>query len=128
MPMTLAILFLLLFAPTRDRHECRADDSVVQAIRLLMLLDDRALGLLRGDVRDRLVKVGVERRTERVDRFEALALEDCAGLGLCEPRSCEPVMALEIVGTGREGAVVSVKYVKSPCGQVRLRQVRRSSS
>src|SRR5438876_11829959 len=97
MPMTLAILFLLLFAPTRDRHECRADDSVVQAIRLLMLLDDRALGLLRGDVRDRLVKVGVERRAERVDRFEALGLEDRAELALDQPPSLDPALPPQLL-------------------------------
>ena len=69
------------------------------------------------------MKVGVERRAERVDRFEALALEDRAELALDEPHSFDPGLSLEIVRNGRERAVVSIKYVKELGDEVRLREL-----
>src|SRR6266581_9736035 len=87
MPMTRGMSLLPLLG---DGHHRGADDPVVKPIRLLVFFDDGPLGLVALDVRDRLVLVGVERLSERVDRLQPLGLEDLTELALDEPHPLHP--------------------------------------
>src|SRR6267378_8477775 len=88
-----------------------------------MLLDDRALGLVRGDVRDSLVLVWIEWQSERFHRPEALRFEDASQLSLEEPHALDPRRALELVRDRRERAIESVEHVENFRDQVRLREL-----
>src|SRR5437867_10963735 len=86
-----------------------------------MLLDDRALRLVRWDVRDRLVLVRIEGQTERLHRPQALGLEDPPQLSLKKPHSLDPRRALELVRDSRLRAIESVELVGNIRDGVRAR-------
>src|SRR5437762_1233686 len=85
-PITRGIELLPLLG---DGHHRGPDDPIVQPIRLLMLCDDCSFGRVALDVRDGLVLVRVEGLAQRIDRLQALGLEDRAQLSLDEPHAVD---------------------------------------
>src|SRR6266850_6140157 len=120
-PITRGIALLPLLG---DGHHRGPDDPIVQPIRLLVLSDDCSLGLVALNVRDGLVLVRVEGLAERIDRLEALGLEDGAQLSLDEPHAVDPRRALELIGDRRERAVVGVEDVEQLRDEIGLRELR----
>src|SRR6266851_143080 len=120
-PITRGMCLLPLLG---DGHHGGADDPVVKPIRLLVFFDDGPLWLVALDVRDRLVLVRVEGLAERVDRLQALGLEDLTQLALDEPHALDPGRRLELVGDGGERAVVGIEHVEQLRDEVGLRELR----
>ena len=75
-------------------------------------------------MRDCLVLVGIERFPHRVDRLEPLGVEDPAELALNQTHSLDPGLKSELLGHGREGAVVAIEDVEQFRDEVRLRELR----
>src|SRR5687767_3687223 len=139
MPMTFAMSLLLCVASrlsssswiteiscrkvgtTGHGHQRRPDQPIVQPVSLLVFVDDRSLGFARRNVRDGLVQVRVERLPDRLERLQALALEQLSQLPLDEPQTLEPRLTLGFRRGRLERAVVAVEHVEELADQVRLR-------
>src|SRR5258706_15011316 len=121
MPITRGMCLLPLLG---DGHHCRANDPVVQPIRLLMLFDDCSFGFVALDVRDGVVQIRIERLSQRIDGLQPLGLEDLAQLALDEPHALDPRRGLELLGDRRERPVVRVEYVEELRDEVRFGELR----
>src|SRR5688572_18159066 len=91
----------------RHGHECRADDSVAEAVPAADLFDDRAVGLVAaGHVGDRLVLARIEWTARRgVDRRHAFALEQQAELPVDRGQPLEPGVLGDRPRTRLDGAI-----------------------